>query len=103
MPSALPSERDVLDHIKRHLLLGRLELSDLGLTLESIADDVPLLDESGLGLDSVEALDLLVGVEKSYGFHIQQIDKSFIESTCYSTRSLAHYVLARLAEQKATA
>lgn len=99
----MPSERDVLDHIKRELLLGRLELADLGLTLETIGDDQPLLDESGLGLDSVEALDLLVGVEKSYGFQIEQIDKNFIETTCHSTRSLARYVLARLTGQPVAA
>lgn len=83
----------VIDTIKQ-LLLVRLELEETGLTVEQISEDTLLLDESGLGLDSVEALDLLVGVEKSFGLQIEAIDQSFIEATCHSVRSLAEYIVA---------
>lgn len=86
------TETQVIDTIK-HLLLVRLELEDTGLTAEQINLDCLLLDESGLGLDSVEALDLLIGVEKSFGLQIKNIDKTFIESTCHSVRSLTQFVL----------
>ena len=86
------TERDVMDRIRR-LLLVRLEYEDTGLTADQIADDHLLLDEAGLGLDSVEALDLLVGIEKTYGICIAEIDKALIETTCRSVRSLAGFVL----------
>lgn len=81
----------ILDTIKQ-LLLVRLELEDTGLTAEEITADTLLLDDSGLALDSVEALDLLIGVEKSFGLRIENIDKRFIEATCHSVSSLADYV-----------
>lgn len=94
----MKTEREVIDHIKRDLLLVRLELEDLGMTVEDISDDHLLLDEAGLGLDSVEALDVLVGAEKAYGFQIKEIDKALIESACRSVRSLAAFILGRLGD-----
>jgi acyl carrier protein len=38
--------------------------------VDEIADDVPLFDPAGLGLDSVDALQLVVGLEKSFGLKI---------------------------------
>jgi acyl carrier protein len=93
----MKTEREIIDHIKQDLLLDRLELADTGLTFEDISDDHLLLDSAGLGLDSVEALDLLVGVEKTYGFQIAAIDKDLIEKACHSVRSLAAFVLERVA------
>lgn len=90
------NERTVIDFIKQDLLLDRLELGDMGFTFDSISDDVLLLDDSGLALDSVDALDLIVGLERKFGFKVEQIDKSFIESKCQSLRGLTHYVLERL-------
>jgi acyl carrier protein len=86
------TQTDVIARIK-NLLLTRLELEDTGLTFEQIGDDHLLLDEGGLGLDSVEALDLLVGVEKAYGFQIAEINKALIETACHSVRSLANFVI----------
>ena len=40
-----------------------------GRTVESIADDMPLFDE-GLGLDSIDVLELIVLMDKHYGVRI---------------------------------
>ncbi|NBV21658.1 MAG: acyl carrier protein [Proteobacteria bacterium] len=37
---------------------------------EAIADDAPLFGPTGLGLDSVDALQLVVSLEKNYGLKI---------------------------------
>jgi acyl carrier protein len=52
----------------KHLLVDALHLE--GLTPSTIADDAPLFDE-GLGLDSVDALELVVALEKEFGVRIQ--------------------------------
>jgi len=44
-----------------------------GMTPEMIGDDTPLWGE-GLGLDSVDALELVVALEKEYGFKIENED-----------------------------
>lgn len=41
-----------------------------GMTPESIGDDAPLFGDEGLGLDSVDALELVVALEKAYGIRI---------------------------------
>lgn len=40
-----------------------------GRTVESISDDMPLFDE-GLGLDSIDVLELIVLMDKHYGVRI---------------------------------
>jgi acyl carrier protein len=51
----------------KHLLVDALHLEVLAPT---IADDTPLFGE-GLGLDSVDALELVVALEKEFGVRIQ--------------------------------
>ncbi|MCH9650223.1 MAG: acyl carrier protein [Deltaproteobacteria bacterium] len=41
-----------------------------GMTPATIEDDAPLFGEEGLGLDSVDALELVVALEKAYGIRI---------------------------------
>ena len=65
---------DPHDHLKR-LIVTSLNLD--GLTPERIADDEPLFG-AGLGLDSVDALELVVALEKEYGISIasHEVDRS---------------------------
>jgi len=39
----------------------------LQVTAEEIADDLPLFGPNGLGLDSIDALELVVSMEKTFG------------------------------------
>ena len=41
---------------------------------EEIPDDVALFDPAGVGLDSVDALQLVVGLEKNFGLKIPDAD-----------------------------
>lgn len=99
----MKTEQEIINYIKQDLLLDRLELADTGLTFEDISDDHLLIDDAGLGLDSVEALDLLVGAEKAYGFQIKEIDKTVIEKACHSVRSFAAFILDRMEQAKMVA
>ena len=42
----------------------------LQITAEEIADDIPMFGPGGLGLDSVDALQLVVALDKNYGLKI---------------------------------
>jgi len=54
--------------IKRLIVEGlRLE----GVAPDSIGDEAPLFGPGGLGLDSVDALELVVLLEKSFGLRLQ--------------------------------
>lgn len=71
----------------KQLIVTKLHLE--GLTPADIADDAPLFGE-GLGLDSVDALELVVALEKQFGLKIQshEVDKSVFASVA----ALAEFV-----------
>ena len=41
-----------------------------GMTPEDIEDDAPLVGDAGLGLDSIDVLELIVLLEKNYGIRL---------------------------------
>jgi acyl carrier protein len=52
----------------KELIIKTLELKDI--QPEDISDDQPLMD-SDLGLDSIDALELVVQIEKSFGIKLE--------------------------------
>jgi acyl carrier protein len=61
---------DVKDRI-RHLIVETLRLEHV--KPEEIGDHTPLFGE-GLGLDSIDALELVVALEKEFGIRIEDQD-----------------------------
>ena len=86
------SNQAVLRSELKRLIIENLRLE--GLTPEKIADDTPLFGQ-GLGLDSVDALELVVALEKEYRISIKthEVDKSIFASVA----SLSEFVSRTLA------
>jgi acyl carrier protein len=84
---------DLIEKIK-NLIIQRLKLVDM--TSEMIEADAPLFGE-GLGLDSIDALELVLGLEKEFGVIIP--DAEVGKKVFQSVRTMAQYVL----DQKALA
>jgi acyl carrier protein len=61
-----------------------------GLSPDAIEDDQPLFEQGGLGLDSIDALELLVALEKA--FHIKIPTNEAGPETFASVRTLAGLV-----------
>jgi len=56
--------------------LKELVIKDLGmhdLTMEEFADDTPLFGD-GIGLDSLDAVELVVLIQKKYGVKVENIE-----------------------------
>lgn len=62
-----------------------------GMAPEEISPDTALFDDDGLGLDSVDALELVVMLEKDYGISIE--DKSDAKTAFASLNAMADYIL----------
>jgi acyl carrier protein len=60
------SEPDLRTRIKEMLVKNLM----LQTTVEEIADDLPLFGPEGLGLDSIDALELAVSMEKTFGVSV---------------------------------
>jgi acyl carrier protein len=77
----------LIEKIKQ-LIIQRLKLVDM--TPEMIENDAPLFGE-GLGLDSIDALELVLGLEKEFGVMIP--DAEVGKKVFQSVRTVAQYVL----------
>jgi acyl carrier protein len=71
----------------KELIITSLNLSDV--TPEQIVDDAPLFQE-GLGLDSIDALELAVAIERKYKVTIP--DEAVGKKVFSSVSALAQYV-----------
>jgi acyl carrier protein len=78
--------REQLDEVKR-FLVGALEIPDI--EPEEIEDDEPLFGDH-LGLDSIDALTLVVALKREYG--VQVPDAATSRAHFESIRTLAEFL-----------
>ena len=78
--SALTDE-EIIDRLRK-MIKDRLTLD---IALEDFKSDLLLFGEDGLGLDSVEALDITVGIENEFGVTLEGPEEE--EEEAYA----AHY------------
>ncbi|NLT24560.1 MAG: acyl carrier protein [Syntrophorhabdus sp.] len=76
----------------KHLLVSELNLEEI--TPEEIDDDMPLFGE-GLGLDSLDAVELVVILEKHFGIEIKSLEEGRV--AFQSINTLAVFVEERTA------
>jgi acyl carrier protein len=82
----------------KELLIERLKFEDM--TPDDIKDDEPLF-AGGLGLDSIDALEIVVMLETEFGIKVK--NESAARDNFQSVAALAQFVEQRLAEQQAQA
>ncbi len=87
----MSSNEETRERLKR-IIIDYLNLE--GMTTDMIEDEAPLFGD-GLGLDSVDALELVVALEKEYGIRIENPESSREAFTSVST-------LAAFVEQQQT-
>ncbi len=78
---------DELIYTLKTQIIEALSLEEI--TPEDIEDDAPLFGQ-GLGLDSIDALELIVLLDKNYGIKLKNPAES--KSIFASVRTIAHYV-----------
>jgi acyl carrier protein len=89
--TAAPPAPDALKAEIKELIVERLKLE---VEPASIGDDQRLFGE-GLGLDSIDALELVLGIEQAFGVKIE--DEEMGEQALSSVNALAAFVAAKRA------
>ena len=81
---------NVREQLKK-ILIEELHLEDI--TPDDIEDDAPLFGE-GLGLDSLDAVEIVVLLEKHFGIEVKTLDEG--KEAFLSINALAAYVEERM-------
>lgn len=77
----------------KELIISELALEDV--SVDDIRDDQPIFSE-GLGLDSIDALELGVAIQKRYGVKLKGKSDEEIKSYFSSIDSLADFISKNL-------
>jgi acyl carrier protein len=77
---------DIKEKLKE-MLVRRLKLK---MEAKAIGDDTALFGEGGLGLDSIDALELVVGLQKEFNVVIN--DKAIAEKVLISINTIADFI-----------
>lgn len=72
----------------KQVLIDGLNLEDM--EIDEIEDDAPLFGDDGLGLDSVDSIELVLIIEKEYGVKIQNSEE--YNEIFASVNSLLNYI-----------
>ena len=78
---------DIKQKLKQ-IIIEDLALEDV--CVDSINDDSPIFGEDGLGLDSLDAVELVVIIQKNFGVHIKDMAKG--REVFQSINILAEYI-----------
>ena len=78
---------NLINEIKAELIKA-LHLD--GMKPEDLDADAPLFGEGGIGLDSIDALEIIVMLEKNYGIRLSNVSEG--KEIFKSIRSIAEYV-----------
>ena len=76
----------------KDLIIKSLDLEDI--TADDIKDDEPLFND-GLGLDSIDALEIGMALQKKYNLKIDS-DKEDNSKNFYSVSTIAEYVRSKI-------
>lgn len=90
-------QNELEDQIKR-LIVTALKLEDL--QPDEIDSEEPLFGDAGLGLDSIDALELGVALRKQLGLQIETVNEE-VRAHFANVRSLAAFVAAQRASKPA--
>ena len=81
---------EVLPKLKKDII----EVLNLDMTIEEIGDDDAIFGD-GLGLDSIDALELIVLLEKRYGIKLASAEEG--KKVFASVRTMAEFIDAKTA------
>ena len=84
-----------LEHQIKQLIIDSLALEDI--TPADISSEEPLFGDEGLGLDSVDALELGLAVQKTFGFQLDG-ENDNLRDNFANVKTLAEFVRSRQAQ-----
>ena len=91
----MDSDAKTLNREIKRLIIDALKIS--GVAPEEIQDDAPIFGNPQLGLDSLDAVELFVALQKTYGVKID--DQNLARDVLQSVGHIAAFVRANRTDQ----
>jgi acyl carrier protein len=82
------TEAHELNHQIKKLIIDTLKIPDV--TPEEVEDDVPIFQNPKLGLDSIDAVELVVALQRAYGVKID--DQNLARDVLQSVDHIAGFI-----------
>ena len=89
------SEKVGLEHELTELIVKAVRLEDV--ETHEIDPESPLFGE-GLGLDSIDALEISIAIAEKYGVQLRSDDEEHLKNIFTSVRTLARHIGENIAE-----
>jgi len=86
------SDADLRTRIKEMMVKNLM----LQITADQISDDAPLFGPNGIGLDSIDALELAVGLEKNFGVSVP--NSEIATKVLRNVNTIHDYILEKRSE-----
>ncbi len=85
--------KDTLNSELKEMIVDVCNLQEVGIDASEIDDDAILIDPNGdIGLDSLDAVEIVAAVEKQYGVRISNTNTSL--KVLQSINTLSDYIIA---------
>jgi len=89
----LNDKKVLLKWVQEELIFKRLNLADLGLSVDEVGDETLLFQKEGLDLDSVDGLELAVGIEQKLGIKVGKLKEDIAKTKFATARSITDFIL----------
>ena len=84
---------ELLNWVREDLIFRRLKLEDMGFSLDEVQGDTILFGEAGLSLDSIDGLEVAVGIEQYFGIKIGKLTADIANEKFKSPQTIARFIL----------
>jgi acyl carrier protein len=71
--------KSITEILKEDVLYAGLELADLGIDMDEITENVTIIGDDGLALDSVDALEIVSLLKRPFNIDVETPNKEFFE------------------------
>lgn len=89
----MTSIESIKQTLKKDILFDGLELGELGIDFDEITDEVTIVGDDGLALDSVDALEIVSLLRRHFGIEVANANKDFFQTHLASFDRLLAFVI----------
>jgi acyl carrier protein len=89
---------EIFEKVVNDILWEGMQLEELGVTFDQLKGETQIVGDNGLGLDSVDTLEVIVKVQSYFGLKIDDVDRDFFLKHLATIDTLVDFIFGCLNE-----